>query len=530
MKDRAVGLIDKTRSFWNSQTKKTRILILSSAAGIVLISIVLAVVLNVRSSKNVVLFDNLGNAEMAQVVAALQELQVTASLNGDGSAVSIPAEDELRVRMHLATAGIPKADGFDYSTFQRGMGLTATQLEKDQYKLFDLQDRLAATIETFDEVQKAVVTISLPQSSSFVLQEDRTPATASVKIQKKRGRILRSEQVYGILNIVKNAVPGLLEENISLVDEDGDMLTNLDRNFVDGFSQKLVLTEQVNNTIRNRILSFIQPAFGEGKMTVAVNSILDLDSKVTESNTYIPADPANPGNNPLDYVERSRETTGGGQLAAGVPGVEDNTDVPQYAAETGDLNADGYSATHDVMDYLVSSVRDQVVKEGYDITDMTVAVMVDSSLLADGQRDQIIDLVATAAGISREKVSVQPVRFKVEEPTGLVPILPDNVVARRILLGAIIFVILCSLLIIFFVTMARRRKKLLAAANQGDELEYYDDEGTPLIDLVDPEVEFDPIVMQETAEQKLKAQIKDLADTDPEIVAQLIRTWLANSK
>ena len=43
------------------------------------------------------------------------------------------------------------------------------------------------------------------------------------------------------------------------------------------------------------------------------------------------------------------------------------------------------------------------------------------------------------------------------------------------------------------------------------------------------EIEYEPIQLVDTQEQKLKAQIRDLAVSDPEIVAQLIKTWLVNA-
>jgi flagellar biosynthesis/type III secretory pathway M-ring protein FliF/YscJ len=38
--------------------------------------------------------------------------------------------------------------------------------------------------------------------------------------------------------------------------------------------------------------------------------------------------------------------------------------------------------------------------------------------------------------------------------------------------------------------------------------------------------EIPAIVLNETREQGLKRQIKDFSTTNPEIIAQLIRTWL----
>ena len=517
MRERLAGIWGAIKEFWDKTSRKMRIVYLASLAGILLISLMIAMILNYTNY--ITLYDNLTVTESAQVLASLQEMGVQGKL--ESGKVLVPEKDEMRVRMQLAMKGYPDS-GFDYSIFEKGSGLTMTQFEKNQYAVYQTQERLQATIRTFPEVQSAIVTISMPEKNTFVLQEDVVQPSASVKIQKKPGRKLTAEQVTGILNIVKNSIPGLTEENISISDESGDLKSVILYD-ADGNNSKLGLTEQVNETIRRRVMTLLAPVYGAEKVVVAVNAVLDTDARVTDETTYIPFDRENPRNNPLDYSEHMREGDGQNPVVEGVPGANDNVDVPQYTTQDGAGEENRYYSTHDIYDYLVSSVRNQIVKEGLYITDLTSAsVIIDASSLPDGERDQIIDLVASASGINRDNISVQNIRFT---PQAIVEQQPDLRLRQVIIFSGIGLLLLSAIFIAVIIILSRRKK-----VKEQEEAEVYAQEQASLLELMNSQSEdFQPIVLVETQEQKLRAQIKDLADSDPEIVAQLIKTWLINA-
>lgn len=513
MKENLAAFIESVKDFWKRLSKKMRVLLLAGTAAV--LGIALAIVLILNRTDYVVLYDGLTPTENAEVIAQLQEMGVEGVL--EGNRLLVREQDENAVRMQLAYKGY-ESSGFDYAVFEKGGGLTMTQSDKEYYATAQLQERLQATIETFDEVQRAHVNISIPEKRSFVLETETEPTTAAVKLQVRPGRSLTSEQVQGILNIVKNSVPGLKEENISIADQSGDLL-GLAAAGRDVAATKLSLTEQVNDVYKRRVMSMLSPLFREGKVNVAVNSVLETDQKITEENRYVPLDPENPTNNPLDYAEYAREKTGVGGFAQGVPGANDNTDVPEYLAQDEELNEADYYSQHDVFDYLVSSVKSQIVSEGYLINDMTVAVVIDDQDLPAGQmRDEVMDIVATATGIARDKVSVQYITFS---PDAVTPFEEENPLTRIVIASGIALLALLIIFTIIIIALARRRKE--AAVAEGME------DGATLVDLLGQEEEFEPIEIPESQEQKLKNQIRDLANSDPEIVAQLIKTWLMGS-
>ena len=87
--------------------------------------------------------------------------------------------------------------------------------QKKNYLIFQLQDRLQSAIRTLEGVKGAIVTISIPQQDSFVLEEDKVSPSASVVIDLKAGASLTDKQIKGIEQLVAKSVPGLKGENVS---------------------------------------------------------------------------------------------------------------------------------------------------------------------------------------------------------------------------------------------------------------------------------------------------------------------------
>ncbi len=503
------------KEFWSKISKGMRILLLGGIAGVLLLSLIIVLLLN--HTDYIVLYNNLTVEENAGILAQLQEMGVEGKL--EGNSILIPAEQENMVRMQLAVRGAP-VDGFGYDTYQLGSGLTSTQYDKNFYDKAQQQERLEAMIKTFAEVRDAHVTLTIPENSIFVLQEDVQKPSASVKIQKNPGRSLSPEQIQGILNLVRNAVPGLEEDNIAIVDESGDLRLSMSL-AGDIHSTKLKLTDSVNRSMENRILAMLTPLYGDDHVVVKVNSILNTDEQTTEKIDYIP--PEDP-NNPLkDYEEIEWERQAGTQVAQGVPGANDNIDVPQYAAQVEDDGTGPYYRNHAIYDYLVSSERNQIIKAGLTITDLTVAVLIDKETLGNTERDQVFDLVAKASGVEQEKVSVQGMTFARGPAIDLTGPASRTILGLPVGVFFAILLIIVSLIIILIVWMVSKRKKEQLAAEGA-----MDEEASLLEMIAEREAEFEPIQLAESQEQKLRAQIKDLANSDPEIVAQLIRTWLLN--
>ncbi|MDR2909172.1 MAG: flagellar M-ring protein FliF [Oscillospiraceae bacterium] len=514
MREGFVNFWSGLRDWWTGKSKSVRILLLGSLAFILGASLFITMLLG--RSDYIVLYNNLTSAEYMEILAKLETAGIAAKVENNSLLVS--AEQESAARMQLAVSNYPDS-GFGYDTFALGGGLTSTQYQQQRYDTFQLQERIEASIRTFPEIYDAHVTIAMPETSSFVLADDKQPPSVAIKLEKNPGQSVTAEQVQGILNLVRTSVTGLTEDNISIVDEQGDMKYLLGTG---GYSSRLTLMEEINETIRRRVLNMLVPIYGESGVRVQVNSELDTSQKSSEVTTYSPIDPENPALQIKDYDESEYQRTTDGTVAQGVPGANDNTNVPQYSAEIADDGTGSYYYNHLINDYLVNSTREQIVKDGYEIVGMSMSILIDADTLPNGQRDQILDLAASASGVLTDNISVQNIRFA-QAPAAE----PESIISAPNRLWLIIAICLAALmlLIILILAMASRKKKQQQQEDDTDVLVYEES----LMDLMDRQEEFEPIQIPETQEQKLRAQIKDLADTDPEIVAQLIKTWLLSA-
>jgi flagellar M-ring protein FliF len=179
--------------------------------------------------------------------------------------------------------------------------------------------------------------------------------------------------------------------------------------------------------------------------------------------------------------------------------------------------------TSNIYDYLVSSTKEQIIDNGLNIDRMTVAVSINAAALPDGERDQIIALAAYSAGVPIENVTVQNFEF------APLPELPEIAAEglttlQWIILIAAVLIVLGTIIVVIIISR-RRKAQLEAAAAEAEE-----QHRMSLLELMNQQqTGVEPIELTETTEQKLKQQIHDLAKSDPEIVAQLIKTWLVGT-
>jgi len=508
---------------WTSTSRQLRILLLGGVAIVLVAAIVIVLILN--HTEYMVLYNNLTPAENAEVFAQLQEIGVQPRM--EGTALLIPASQENAVRMHLAVRAHRLGPGQGFEIYQMSGGLTATQEDRRFFATAQAEANLAAMIRTFPEVRDVQVTIRQQDNAPFIFESDRLPASVAVRLEMMPGRRLRPEQIQGIVNLILTSVQGVSEDNISIVDDTGDLRLMLGDSTGDRHIQMLHLTEQINEVFRRRILRMLHLVYGEGRVEVSVNSVLDTTERTVTRIEYLPIDPDDPRNNPVDFWEQEFERSVLGRPAEGVPGATDNIDVPMYLRELDDTDA-FHVYSRSLIDFLVGSEHTTFIDDGLDIVDMTVAVVIDADTLPVGERDIILDLVAGASGVQPDRISVQNLAFHRDEAPAETPLTMLALFFRNpfLLAAAILAILIIIGLTVWLIIAARRRKR---EAMMAPDLMEAEDPATLMELMAMQDEDFEPIQLPETQEQKLRNQIKNLADSDPEIVAQLIKTWLLSA-
>ena len=269
------------KEFAGNLSSKTKKLIIAGAVIVVAVAIIIAVVLNNRPYG--VLFTGLGQEEAQQITAALQEDNIDFQYDGD-STILVQENILDQTKATLVQQGYPKS-GFTYDTFKDNAGLMTTDSDKNTYKIYELQDRIGATIKLFEGVKNATVTIALGEDNRYVLSDDATKSSAAVTVVMEDGGSPSAEQVTGIQRLVAHAVPNMEMESVQVTDGNGNDLTDDTKKTANSSDAEEIATV-VEGQIERNILKVLAPIYGEDNVSVAARAQINMEQLIRESITY----------------------------------------------------------------------------------------------------------------------------------------------------------------------------------------------------------------------------------------------------
>lgn len=296
-------------------------------AASLLVALVVVLILWSRPPEYRTLFSNLPDKEGGTIVTALTQMGVPYRLSNNGTAIEVPADQVHKTRLQLAEQGLPRASGTGFELLDNTRFGASQFTEQITYQRA-LEGELASSIQAVHAVQSARVHLAMPRESLFV--RDRQPPTASVLVSLYPGRSLSEAQVSAITWLVSSSVPNLSSDNVSIVDQNGRLLTaptgdagleSTRRNLVNDIEQRTV----------QRIMTLLTPLVGAGNVRAQASADVDFAVREQTSEVY------RPNQKPGEAAVRSeqRSASGGGLdglPAAGVPGALTNQPPPNAQA------------------------------------------------------------------------------------------------------------------------------------------------------------------------------------------------------
>lgn len=558
MKERLLTIWQNIKEKTATLSGKTKKLIIGGVIFCILLSVGVAVWLNTRPYE--VLFSELSSEEASEIIGKLQEDGVSYKYQEDGT-ILVPAEQEEALKAQLVYEGYPSS-GFTYDLFTENVSLTSTESEKAHYQLLNLQERMGATIELFPNIKDAKVTIALGEDSRYVLNDkNKQEATVSATLLTDNGQLIDEEEVRAIQRLMSKSIQGVDFENVAVICNGQDVTVE-----EEGKSQtlaselKLSLERDIENKIRKEINNLLLPIYGQGHFQVSVKAEVDVNKKLREIINYSAENPdKNTGviSNENTGWEINRDDAANG----GVPGTETNSDIPVYTQIMSDGSENYIGATGD-LNYLVDQLKEQTEVTAGDLTDLSVAVIVDGQTLGGLTREELISLVAKAAGIRQEvqneKIEVLNAPFfneVVEEPEQRTFKIGNFTLTQEqvMLIAAVAAGVLLLLIILIVVLLRHKKKKRLAAeaaeaeriaaeeaAMQEAELQRLKEEALARNEAAarqmgqvagmegwDPmDFNEDLLNLKNERGMELKNKIRGFTEENPEIVAQLLKRWL----
>ena len=538
--------MQKLKEMWQNLSAKSKKL-LGIIAGITVVVIAVAVFLLARGQKTEYqsLFSSLSQGEAQQIVSLLQEQNVPYLYDGKSGALKVPSESVDTLRAQLLSKGYPKS-GFAYDMYIGNSGLMTTESDKKQYTLYDLQDRLGATIRLFNGVRDAKVTIAEGTDQTYAI-EDENPvqASASVVVTMEEGQSLSEKNAEAIKNLIARSVKGMNFTNVSVFDagtmeevaaDAGDSASGSGTSMAN-------LTTTVENNIANNIKRVLGKIYGGENLAVSVKGTLNMAKLIQENTQYTVPEKteATDKRGLLSNEEVAGENAGNsGENAAGVAGADANADTPRYTTQNGTATTtDNYSNSSATREWLYNVLKEQKEIAPGVLEDASVAIVINTDDNSIPESD-LINLVADAAGIKRDeaadkitilrslnKTAVQQTteeKKPAEEPKTLL-----NQFPLWALIGAAVSAFLLILILLILILRGRKKKKLKKLAQEEMEnaaalsVEQPTDEITPVEEVDEDEL---------TAEgkmahgMKLKKSIGEFTDQNPQVVAKLIQSWM----
>jgi len=279
------------------------------------VAIGMAVVLWSREPGYGLLYGNLGDKDLAEVVGMLQRDQVPYRIDDASGALLVPSSELRTVRMKLAAAGLPKGSDVGLELLQSEQQLGTSQFMEQARYQHAIEVELARSIASLRNVQAARVHLALPKPSVFVRRTDQP--SASVVLELRAGSQLDEGEVAAVVHLVAASVPSLNPAQVTVVDQHGRLLTAPAEAGELGLSAgQFDQTRKLEETYVRRIESLLAPVVGYGGVRAQVKADIDFTRQEATEENYVP-DPV------AIRSEQLMEEAGGGG-GGGVPGALSN--------------------------------------------------------------------------------------------------------------------------------------------------------------------------------------------------------------
>ena len=283
--------------------------------GVIVAFIGLIVFFTMQKSDMTTLFASLPESEKANVIQTLKQNGVDVSLNPSTGEVIVPVKDYHESRMLLAGEGLPSSvpDGYD-TLGDMPMG-TSRSVEAIKIKQ-SLEAELARSVNHISGISSARVHLAIPEKTVFA-REIALPS-ASVFVKLSNGRSLGRQQVQSIVHLVASSVPNLPSENITVVDQFGELLSKPSKDGATSASnEQMSQTMRLGEIYRSRIISLLTPIVGAGNLKAEINVDMNFTKReITEESV-------DPKGNALRSEQTSLDESANPE-ARGIPGALSN--------------------------------------------------------------------------------------------------------------------------------------------------------------------------------------------------------------
>lgn len=464
-----------------------------------------------------VLYSQLDDSTLATVVDELDRQAVPYEIEAGGSRVLVPKSDVYEIRAALAAAGVRNGALPEGYSILDGQGLNVSDFRQRVDYQRALEGEMALTLLAMKDISAATVHLVIPEESLFA--EDEEPVTASVLLETSS--TLGELEIETVTFLVASGVEGLTPQNVTVADVDGSVLHAAGDIAADGAvsNRNLRMTRDFEASLALDVKNLLASVVGPDSASVVVRAQLDFDEQSVETQTYDDDSTVALREQTVDETYSGAGTPPGGTL--GVEGEEIVTDsATDYT----------YDRSEVIREYGVDSVISREVAAPGKIEQLSVAVVMDDGSLTGAPVppiEEVEALITAAVGLDAargDSLSVSAVAYPVPE------VVEEDAAAAEAggsadpmamipqAVGALVLLLVVGSLLMMIRSASKKSKAaavevLKPVALGGGQA------ATPAA-----------VGESEPGEASIHPEVMNLVQKQPEEIAVLLRSWLADRR
>ncbi|MGP0102139.1 MAG: flagellar basal-body MS-ring/collar protein FliF [Solirubrobacteraceae bacterium] len=459
-------------------------------------------------------------SQTGKMTSTLSAQGISYELQNNGTAIGVPSNQASKARVALAGANLLGNAQPGFSLFEK-QSLGESNFQQQVTYQRALQGQLDETIDSVQGVSGAQVELVLPSSQNQIFGETQNVSSAAVLLSGTSA--LDQASVRGIAQLVASSVPGLELNKVTITGASGQLLWPQAGGGAGGTGGEVQEAQQrYDQSMEASLDAMLAQTLGPSKAQVLVYANMNVNQTTKESLEY------GKTGTPTQQSKNIETLTGSGTGTGGVTGTANLT-----AAATGSGGKSNYKHETTTSTLGVDkTVTHSTVAPGT-VESQHVSVLLDKSVPA-ASLPAIREAITNAAGIQTKRgdtISIGQVAFA--KATTTTPASSPLADAKYVLLG------LGAIIFLFFTTRSLRKRERETI----DEPVWLRELEAPMrLSELERESSVRPAAVMagvgsqggggaangqgDPGAENIRRQVEQLADSDPDRVAQQLRSWM----
>ena len=393
--------------------------------GIVKIAIISSVLLGVgwfsmffadriNKPEQSLLYSDLDPGDAGRIVSKLEEQGIPFKIGASGTEIFVPVDMVAKLRLDMAEAGIPANGSVGYEIFDRGEVFGTSFFVQNLNYLRALEGEIGRSIRTISQIASARVHLVVPKRELF--SKDTQEPSASIVLRMKAAGRLDPTKVQAIQYMVSSAVPGLIPERVSIVDDRGNLLSDGSGNAQATVSKHTMeMKENYEQKMEAAIISILERTLGPGKVRAKVSADMNFDRLQEDSEIYDPEGQVTRSTQVVKEDVKSSDKAGSSGGGAAPEGAASEAGGAGGGTAGAGESSNNSNRTESTTNYELSKTVRSLVKESGAVKKISAAIIVDgvTTKAKDGtetykprtkeEMAQIEKIVKSSIGFSPER-------------------------------------------------------------------------------------------------------------------------------